>query len=96
MRGAFEVAAAGLLVGFEAEGFNLLFEVAEAGDGLTLFGPAGTEGRSFFTQLGDFALDMLKALSGVGVVLALEGCPLDFERGCFSLQLIYFLGTLPI
>src|SRR5580700_2406649 len=92
LRGALEIAAAGLLLGFEAERLNLLLDVAEARDGLALLLPAGAQAGGFFAELGDFALDLLEALAGVGIVFAFEGGALDFKRGGLALELVNFLG----
>ena len=89
---AIELALAGLLFGFEAEGFNFLFQFADAADGFALFGPARAKGSDLFGKRGGVALDDLAALDAVGVGFALEGFAFDFERGFLALELIDLSG----
>ena len=88
MRDAIELALAGLLFGFKAKGFNLLFQFADAADGFALFGPARAKGGDLLSQRGGVALDNLAAFDAVGVGLALESFAFDFERGLLALELI--------
>ena len=88
LRRALQIAAAGLLVGFEAQRLDLLLQVADAGDGFALLLPARAQSCGLLAELGDFALYMLQPLFGVGIALALEGLALDFERGGLALQLV--------
>ncbi len=88
LRGALELALAGLLFGFEAQGFNLLLQIADAGDRFALLGPAGAQGRDLLLQRGQFALDFVEAGTAVGIGLPLQGGALDFERGRLALELV--------
>ena len=61
LRGAVELALAGLLFGFEAQGFDLLFQFADAADRFALLGPAGAQGGDLLFERGQLALDDLAA-----------------------------------
>ena len=88
LRGALKLALAGLLLGFEAQGLDLLFQVTDAVDGLALLGPAGAQGRDLLANLRHLALDFCQALFAVGVGFALQCGALDFKRSSFALKLI--------
>ena len=89
LRGAIELALAGLLFGFEAQGFDLLLQFADAADGFALLGPAGAQGGDLLRAASASSRSTsLQALDAVGVGLALEGGALDFERGGLALELI--------
>ena len=62
LRRALKVAAPRLLVGFETQRLDLLFQVAQPGDGLALFRPARPQSRGLFAELRHFALHVFEAL----------------------------------
>ena len=88
LRGALELALAGLLLRLEAQGFDLLLQLADAGDGLALFAPAGAQSSDLLCEVGELALDFLEALLAVRVGFALQGGALDFERSGLALELV--------
>ncbi len=89
LRGAVELALAGLLLGLEAQGLDLLFQFADAVDGFALFGPAGAQGRrSARADCATSRSTSCEPLLAVGVGFALERGALDFERRGLALQLI--------
>ena len=82
LRGALELALARLLFDLEAQRLDLLLQLADAGDGLALLGPARAQsGDLLLSASASFALDLSQALLAVRVGLALQRRALDFERG---------------
>ncbi len=86
--GALEVALAGLLLGLEAEGFEVGFELGDAADGPAFGLPSGAEGLGLFADFGEFFLDDFEALAGGFVLLAFECGLLDFERCGLAFEVV--------
>src|SRR6185437_11529521 len=92
LRRALQIAFARLLLGLEAQGLELCFQLGNAADGAALLLPARAQACGFFADLGEFFLDGGEAFARGLVLLALERGLFDFKRGRLALEVIDLRG----
>jgi hypothetical protein len=88
LRGALQVALAGLLFGGESQLFEFRLQLGDLADGAAFHLPTCAESFGFFAHFGQFFFDRLHALARGGILLALQGGALDLKRCSPALQVV--------
>ena len=92
LRRPFVFALAGSFLDPKLELFQLLLLGAHVRDDFFLLLPARLQGVRFFLDVRQLLLECLQAFARVGIVLALQRLPLDFQLCGSSLKLVDFRG----